>query len=188
MVFTEDDVKQLLQESLTLAQAEPDKGNSAQEINRNKSQSWVKALAEQFRSRYQGDPSIHVFSQDSYSNRRDFGLNELLHDIVVCRVGEVASAKHRKTLYFIKETIWQVESELARNSRQALIDFSKLVLGSAHNKLFVGPQVSKVKPFLDVLKPAARACRGSVYISLIPHPDNWKSGEGSVKLWLYKQD
>lgn len=188
MVFTEDDVKQLLQESLTLAQAEPEKGNSVQEINRNKSQSWVRVLAEQFRNHYQGDPDIRVFSKDNYSNRRDFGLNELLYDIVVCRVGEVASVKHRKTLYFIKEAIWQVESEFARNSRQALVDFNKLVLGSAHNKLFVGLQVSKVKPFLDVLKPATRACHGNVFISLIPHPDNWGGTEGSVKLWMYKQD
>jgi len=105
MVFTEDDVKQLLQETLTLAQAEPIKGNSVQEINRNKSQSWVTVLAEQFRNRYQGDPDIRVFSKDNYSNRRDFGLNELLYDIVVCRVGEVESAKHRKTLFFIDEDI-----------------------------------------------------------------------------------
>lgn len=77
-----------------------------------------------------------------------------------------------------------VESEFARNSRQALIDFNKLVLGSAHNKLFIGPQVSEVEPFVNVLKPAARACTGNVYIALIPHPAKWKGAKWPMLLIL----
>lgn len=49
MELTEQDIKQLLQDSLTLAQAEPDKGKSLQEINQNRSRSWVNTLAEQLK-------------------------------------------------------------------------------------------------------------------------------------------
>jgi hypothetical protein len=190
MVFTEQDVKQLLQEALKQAQSKPDKGNTIQQINMNRSQYWVKALAEQFQKRYEGDSEIRVFSKTDPSNRKDFGLNELLHDVVVCRVGEVASSTHKKKLYYIKDTIWQVESEFAHDNRQALIDFNKLVLGSAQNKLFIGSQGRKGKEdsLLNVLKPAARVCTGHVYIALIPHPAKWKDINGSVKLWSMKAD
>jgi hypothetical protein len=187
MEMTGNDIKQFIQSSFTAARAEPDEGDSVQEINQSRSRNWVKSLANQLRIHYPNEQGVRVFSKYDDSNRKDFGLNELLHDIVVCRVGDVPSAKHKKTLCFVKETIWQVESEFARDSRQALIDFNKLVLGSAYNKLFIGPQVNKTEQFLNVLKPAARACTGNVYVALIPHPSNWKNASGDVKLWSLKQ-
>ncbi len=183
MVSTEQDVKQFLQEALQQAQSKPDKGETKQKININRSQNWVEALAEQFQKRYEGDSEIRVFSKTDPSNRKDFGLNELLHDVVVCRVGEVESSVRGKTLLFIKEVLWQIESEFARDSRQALIDFNKLVLGSAHNKLFIGPQVRDNNKLIEVLTPAAKMCSGSVYISLIPHPVKWDDTSNNVKLW-----
>ena len=143
MVFTEQDVKKLLREALQKAQSEPDTGKTTQQINQNRSKSWVKALAEQFNMRYEGATDIRVFSKSDYSNRKDFGLNELLHDVVVCRVGEVESSVHKKKLCFIREVLWQVESEFAHNTRSSLIDFNKLVLGSGKNKLFIASQVKK---------------------------------------------
>ncbi len=188
MELTEQDIKQLLQESLVLAQAEPDKGDSTQKRNQNRSRSWVSILAAQLKAQYSTNSDIRVFSKYDKANRKDFGLNELLYDIVVCRVDEVASSTHKKKLYYIKDTIWQVESEFAHDSRQALIDFNKLVLGSAQNKLFIGSQVRKGKEdlLLNVLKPAARVCTGHVYVALIPHPAKWKDINGSVKLWSMK--
>ncbi|GAI69126.1 unnamed protein product, partial [marine sediment metagenome] len=44
----------------------------------------MKALAEQFKKRYDGDSEIRIFSKSDDSNRKDFGLNELLHDVLVC--------------------------------------------------------------------------------------------------------
>lgn len=82
MVFTEQDIKQLLQEALQQAQSGPDTGEATQKINLNRSQSWVKALAEQFNKRYEGDTDIRIFTKSDYSNRKDFGLNELLYDIL----------------------------------------------------------------------------------------------------------
>jgi len=188
MVFTEQDVKQLLQEALKKAQSEPDAGETTQRINSNRSRYWLKALAEQFQKRYEGDSEIRVFSKTDPSNRKDFGLNELLYDVVVCRVSEVESSVRGKKLLFIKEVLWQVESEFAHNSRSTLVDFNKLVLGSAQNKLFIGSQGRKGKEdsLLNVLKPAARVCAGHVYVALISHPAKWKDINGSVKLWSMK--
>jgi hypothetical protein len=189
MVFTELDVKQLLQEALKQAQLAPDKDNTIQKINQNRSLIWVKALAEQFKKRYEGDPEIRVFTKSNYSNRKDFGLNELLHDIMVCRIGEVESSLHKKKLCFIKEVLWQIESEFANNTKSSLVDFNKLVLGSAKFKLFIASQVKKgtENSFLKVLKPAAGYCTGDIYVSMVPHPKNWGNTENVVHLWVFKK-
>ncbi len=189
MVFTEKDVKQLLQEALQQAQSTPDVGETTQKINFKRSRNWVKALAEQFKKSYEGDSEIRVFSKDDPSNRKDFGLNELLYDILVCRVGEVESSVHKKNLCFIKEVLWQVESEFAHDTRSTLIDFNKLVLGSGCNKLFICSQVKKgnENSFLSVLQPAAGYCTGDVYVSMIPHPSKWVDIDNDVHLWVFKK-
>ena len=189
MVFTEQDVKQLLQEALQQAQSEPDTGETTKKINFNRSQYWVKALAEQFKKRYEGDTDIRIFTKSDYSNRRDFGLNELLYDILVCRVGEVESSLHKKRLCFINEVLWQVESEFAHNTRSVLIDFNKLVLGSGRNKLFIASHVKRgtENSFLSVLKPAAGYCMGDVYVAMIPHPSKWVDAVNDVHLWVFKK-
>ncbi|MFC1939931.1 hypothetical protein ACFLXO_04520 [Chloroflexota bacterium] len=189
MVFTDQDVKQLLQEALQQAQSQHDKGNTTQQINMNRSQCWVEALAEQFKKRYEGDSEIRVFSKSDPSHRKDFGLNEMLYDILVCRVGEVESSIHKKKLCFIKEVLWQVESEFAQNSRSTLVDSNKLVLGSGKNKLFTCSQVRKGKEnsFLSVLQPAAKYCTGDVYVCMVPHPSKWVNGDIDVHLWIFKK-
>jgi len=131
---------------------------------------------------------VRVFSKHNPSHRKDFGLNEFLFDILVCRVDTVESAIHKKTLYYIREVMWQVESELAQDSRQALIDFNKLVLGSADNKLFVGSQVSDNASFLNVLSPTAKVCQGNVFAALIPHPRRWMTEEYCVQVWKFDTD
>ncbi|MFC1985327.1 hypothetical protein ACFLT4_05050 [Chloroflexota bacterium] len=189
MVFINQDVKQLLQEALQQAQSRPDKGNTVQQINMNRSRYWVEALTEQFQKRYEGDSEIRVFSKTDPSNRKDFGLNELLHDVVVCRVDEVKSYVRGKTLLFIKEVLWQVESKFAHDSRKALVDFNKLVLGSGENKLFIGSRVKKgtENSFLSVLRPAAGYCTGDVYVGMIPHPSKWVDTDNAVHLWVFKK-
>jgi len=188
MVFTGQDIKQLLQEALKQAKSKQDKGSTFQQINMNRSSYWVEALAEQFKKSYKGDSEIRIFTKGDYSNKKDFGLNELLHDVLVCKVGEVKSSVHKTKLLFIKEVLWQVESEFANNNRSTLLDFNKLVLGSGKNKLFTCSQVRKgqEKKFLDVLKPAAGYCTGDVYVGMIPHPSKWVGSDNDVHLWVFK--
>ena len=189
MVFTGPNVKLLLQETLQQSKSYPDNGKTTQRINMYRSQNWVKALAEQFKKRYDGDSEIRIFSKNDDSNRKDFGLNELLHDVLVCKVDGVESYVHKKKLYFIKEVLWQVESEFARNTRSLLVDFNKLVLGSAKNKLFIASQVKKgtENSFLKVLKPAAAYCTGDVYVGMIPHPGDWADTQDDIHLWVFQK-
>ena len=95
----------------------------------------------------------------------------------------------KKKLYFIKEVLWQVESEFARDSRSALMDFNKLVLGSGKNKLFICSQVKRgtENSFLGILQPAAGYCTGDVYVSMVPRPSMWVNLDNDVHLWVFKK-
>lgn len=155
-------------------------------LHQLRSRKWVESLADQFRSAFPGDDLIRVFSKGHDRNRCDFGINELLYDVLVCRTDKVTSCQQGKVLRFIQEALWQVESEFARDSGEALADFNKLVLGSARNKLFIGPHVHNPQAFLNVLIPPAKACSGSVFAALVPHPDSWDQPTNhKVDLWQF---
>ena len=180
-------VKELVQLSFNEARAKNIFADTDQLLHRQRSRAWVDALSTRLHYMYGDDELVRVFWRGNDSNRADFKLNELLHDICVCKVETVASARHRKPLFYVCDVLWQVESELARDSRQALIDFNKLVLGSAKNKLFVGPLVRDTDPFIQVFRPAAKVCSGNVYLALVPHPDDWANSD-EVRVWEFKND
>jgi hypothetical protein len=133
----------------------------------------VKFLAAGFRNFYSSDKSIRVFSRDFDRNRKYINLNELLYDVCVCRLELVPPDLHAKNLYYVKEALWQVESEFSNNRKHALVDFSKLIIGCAENKLFIGQQVNNINSFLDILLQPARECSGRVFLCLLPHPKRW---------------
>jgi hypothetical protein len=145
-----------------------------------RSRQFVEALVAALRKSYIGDPSVVVLSKFHLQNRNRFGLNELLYDISVCDTATTLSAHQGKELTYVRKCLWSVESEFARDTRQAIFDFNKLVMSSADNKLFVGPQVTKNKAFLATLGPVADSCSGSVTVALIPHPAKWVQGAQEV--------
>lgn len=188
MELSDRDIQRLIQESYDVARAKRDADGSLQIKHQRRSQNWVEVLADGFKEHFRDDPEIAVFSKHDPSHIGDFGLNELLYDILVCRVGEVESAKQKKRLYYIREAIWQIESEFAEDSRQALIDFNKLVIGRAKNKLFVGTQVSDNTSYLNVLASPARICQNigdRVYAVLLPHPRDWNHSN-SILMWRFE--
>ena len=81
----------------TLRQTEeaqiPD-GKSEGRIHRDRSGAWVNCLGKGFRKHYQ-DEDQRVFWKQNESNTEQFGLNELLFDVSVCRVGKVKSVHAR---------------------------------------------------------------------------------------------
>lgn len=151
-------------------------------IHRQRSQRFVALLARALRGAHE-DPNIevmsmHLFEDDSDSVRqvrKQFGMQELLFDIVVFQKGETIT-NGGEILSYVRKGLWIVESELAKDSRQALHDFNKLVLGSSVNKLFVGPLVapSERGGYLNALRAAAIECEGNLYVALIPHPETWE--------------
>ncbi|WKZ32492.1 MAG: hypothetical protein QY316_11330 [Thermodesulfobacteriota bacterium] len=163
--------------------------------NRQRSKNFVEMLAENFDNEYKRykkhkSEKIIVFSRGCRKNRCSFGLNELLHDIAVCSVSKSKAPKQKKVkLSYITRVYWQVESEFARDSKQAIIDFNKLVLGSADNKLFVGSLVKNnskakdsvmCKKFMKTLAKPAGACRGNIYAAFLPHPSEWKADSAPI--------
>jgi hypothetical protein len=176
------DVQALIERALHAARAEQPAAANPMALHAGRSHAFVRALADELRDRYH-DPDIVSLCKYDDRDQARLGMRELLHDISVCRVAPVESAAQSRTLWYVVDALWQVESELARDSRQALIDFNKLVLGSAHHKLFVGPQVADPEAFLAVLRPAAARCVGQVFAALIPHPDRWDVAGTDVRVW-----
>ena len=129
--------------------------------------------------------SFRVFWSDNLENERDFGLKEFLFDISVCEVAMTESAFRGRQLSLVRNAVWQIESEFAKNSREALYDFGKLVMGSAQNKLFIAPLVSREEEFLRVLREPASFCSGSVSLAMVPHPNDWPQPVGHLKLWRF---
>jgi hypothetical protein len=163
----------ILQAAFEAARSEPRHEVTPQALHAARSRAWVDALGVELRRVYADDDTVRVFTKGDRSNRRDFGLTELLYDVCVCRVAPVPSAAQGKTLWYVREPLWQVESEFAKNSFEALKDFNKLVLGAAPTKVFVGPQVHDEEAFIGVLLPAAMRCSGTVHCVLVPHPSEW---------------
>lgn len=176
------EVRALVERALQKARAESLAATEPIELHAGRSRAFVRALADELRDRH-GDPDIVSLCKYDDRDRARIGMRELLHDVSVCRVAPVQSAAQGKTLWYVADALWQVESELARDSRQALIDFNKLVLGSARYKLFVGPQVADAEAFVGVLRPAAARCVGQVFAALIPHPDSWDHARPDVQVW-----
>ena len=179
-------IKNLILKSYSEAKAVNIKAKSDGERNRQRSSKWVKTLADNFSNAY--GEAIKVFSKGCRKNRGDFKINELLHDITVCSVAKVAAIKPNKKLSYITKVHWQIESEFAKNSREAVIDFNKLVLGSADNKLFIGPIVKDHDKFMETLAAPARMCSGNVYATFLPHPSEWDDTHVRPKVYQFVGD
>ncbi len=178
-------LKDLIFSSFKEAKKAQDSDLTPQDLHRKRSQEWVKVLARNFRKCYSNqDNKVKVFSKDFGEYRAEFKVNELLYDIAVCRTGETPSAQKGTLLTYIQEALWVVESEMARDSHEAIIDFSKLVMGSAQNKLFIGPKVNNQGNFNKVLLAPAGHCCGNVYLAIIPHPEDWGKRDDEPEVFI----
>ena len=98
----------------------------------------------------------------------------MLFDIAVCSVSTTPSRQRKaQDLEFIAQCHWQIESEFNRtNTREIIVDMSKLVMGSAENKLFVAAHRSR-EDILEQCSEIAGRCTGRVYFCFVSHPDDW---------------
>lgn len=150
-------------------------------VHREWSQHFVLCLADRLRRSFNSARTA-VMSKDLLRDqpevrnriRKQFGMYELMFDVVAFKYEEI-SASNGESLAYASKCLWIVESEMAKDSRQALYDFNKLTLGSSENKLFIGPIVAHEKrsAYLASLGAAARHCEGHLYLALIPHPGDW---------------
>jgi hypothetical protein len=174
-------VEGLVGRALRAAIRQPLSASTKGALHAARSRTFVACLGDELGALYADEPDVRSFSKHNEDNRAELGTNELLFDVTVCRTATVPSASGRKVLRYVREPLWHVESELARDSQQALYDFNKLVLGAAPQNLFVGPLVSDPDAYVDVLRPPAERCMGRVFVALIPHPAEWGASDGSVR-------
>jgi len=169
-------IKQIVTEAFEAAKQKAVDATTDQERNRQRSIIWVESLASAFREYYQIKDNYRVFSKyyEDIETRKDFGLNELLYDISVCKINYTESPKHKTKLAYIEKALWLVESEMAKDTRQLVYDFNKLLIGDAENKLFVGPINTYNKEQIEIFKKIALNCKGNVWVAMIPHPGEWK--------------
>lgn len=152
---------------------------SMQSLHQRRSGEWVRCLAHELTTLVKDEGDVRVLYRNNEANREDFGLNELLYDVCICRTNQHPSARGGRSLRYVAEALWLVESEFARDSFQAVKDFNKLVIGYAANKLFIGPRLGATDEpaYLAALLPVARASAdngaSSVYTALVPHPGEW---------------
>ena len=179
------DIKQIIDDSFDSALIKPVAETTELKINRQRSINWVESLADTFRKVNQKKDNIRVFSKYHDENRKDFGVNELLYDISVCKINYTESPKNKTKLGYIEKALWLIESEMAKDTRQLVYDFNKLVIGDAENKLFVGPSSEEIEKFIPKLGTIARNCNGFLYLCLIPHPEKWGTGSNKPKVWKF---
>lgn len=158
-------------------------------VNHEASGVWLDCLGKEFQGYYR-DKDQRVFWKGNNGNRGQFGLNELLFDISVCRIEEVPSIRKGTQLPFVSDCHWQVESELNdSNSREITKDFSKLVMGQSENKLFISSYQGDAQ--LEVRRmcsPMARRCTGKLHLCFIDHPRNWEGMPEAPVLFRWKEE
>jgi hypothetical protein len=181
------DIKPLLLAALNDALACPDSGKSKGAIHHNRSKAFVEALAEHLREAYRNRPDVYVLSRGCSQYRAQFGLNELLYDILVCEAGTAKSLCCGSDITHVIRALWAIECEFATDLRKAMQDFNKLVIAASESKLFIGPQVTDEFSFLESLLPAAVYCSSGTSAALVPHPAAWRTGAPDVHLYVFDE-
>lgn len=188
--MTEFDVKEMIAKAWKAAW-ESSKG----EDNRERSATWVDALARELKRFYKSDDgNVRAFWKGRKDS--DFKLNELLFDIAVCDTEETESIEQQKVLRFVSRCLWLVESELANDSREIIVDLSKLVMGCSEFKLFVAgvpllntpSRSEREAKILEMCEKVADRCSGTLYFCFIPYPSVWQeldADEYGPSVWLW---
>ena len=176
-------LREVLNEAWKRARQGAKDGSDKRKQNAERSKKWVDELAAGFCKKYPREYANgsrktrhRVFWIRGKDNKKHFRRNEFLFDLMVCSVSETESLqRHSNRLEFIDRCHWQVESEFnRRDTRELIIDMSKLVLGSAENKLFVAAhRESKRKELRGICGAIASRCDGNVYLAFVAHPDEW---------------
>lgn len=159
--------------------------------NRARSQNFVTILAAEIRN---ACPAATVFSRDWKDNKAEFKVNEMLFDVHACETDTLTTVKGLRIKY-ISRSLIQIESEFAKDNREAAIDFSKLVVGSAPLKVFIGSKTATPEGTRDALLPVARVAAASgadVLGVFLPHPSAWNVGgdfdPNDVEAFCFQQD
>ena len=179
-------IKQLINTSFNDATKSMVMGTSPQALARARERVWIKTLSAHLGEALD-EADSRVFSAYQRGNADDFGSEQLLYDIQVCRVGITTTAdKKKEEIHYIQASLWQIETNFSREIHQAVYAFNRLVTGNSENKLFIGAQLKTGRDtFIGTLKASATACSGTVYLALIPHPNDWDDDDYALDVWQF---
>lgn len=197
MQLTKEDLKKAIDKAWNQAiqtpidcNVTPDK--RAQIVHSTRSKEWVNCLAKEFDRTFSDRNGYRVFWKGNGCNRASFIKNEFLFDVMVARISDLESLHGKSNrLKYITACEWAIESELnTTDSRQIIVDMSKLVLAAAKNKLFVASHRSDdlENKILAQCGKIAKCCSGKVYFCFIDHPREWQNEPDLPCLYEWKKD
>ena len=162
-------------------------GTSPRALARARERAFVKALAERLQDCFAQD-DVRVFSAYGRRNVDDFGSEQLLFDIAVCRAAYGQTAERTpEDFVYIAETLWAIELNFEREWRAALYAINRLNVGAAANMLLIAAQPKSAREsFIESLKAPFAApadAGGERYLSLVPHPAEWDETDDSPETW-----
>ena len=177
-------IQDILRDSYHQSQKALVMGTSPQSLARARERAFVKSLAAQFEARYAAQ-NCRVFSVYGRGNRADFGSEQLLFDIEVCRAAAATSAhRHQQSFFVVTEALWQVAIDLSRDWRQVVYAMNRLRCGAAANKLVIAAAPKDAPDsFLKTLAQACPGDDGAFYLATMPHPRDWEEDDGRLELW-----
>ena len=177
-------IRRVIDESFAGATKALVMGTSPGALARARERAFVKSLVDQLQSEFAGD-DIRVFSQYGRGNRRDFGAEQLLSDICVCRIGAgQTGGRQNQDFVYVAEVLAQVEIELSREWRREIQALNRLISGSAAEKLLVAALPSRdSSASLKTLQAPFAAIPGAASLALIPRPADWDAAESSPEVW-----
>ena len=183
------DISRVIEKSFHAARNALVMGTSAASLARARERAFVKAVTAQFADAF-ADEDVRVFSPFARANRDDFGTEQLLFDIEICRVALAeAGGRQADQFAFVSSALWQIEIEFSLDWRDAIVALNRLSCGGAENKLLItARRKSGQDDFLATAQPVASACAGQVYLALITHPRDWDDGDGSVDVLRLDED
>ncbi len=193
-------------EILSIAKEEGNSGQksydelkSDQWKHRKLSQSWVKYLSfslEKYHREREKNKNIYAFpSKFDLKEKLGIKQSEFLFDISVGLYKSFKSKKFESSkkvlpIYYQSKPIWQIESELAENTREIAIDFSKLLAGNADYAMMVSPEGKEKRDYYmnemkKMLESNVSLGRKILYFLILPHPRDWvnKKREWSLHNW-----
>lgn len=159
-------------------------GTSKRSLARARERSFTKALIAQLLREFDGDDH-RVFAKAQRGNAADFGANQLLHDIAVCRIGAGETAERKsEDFHFIAQALWQIEIDFSREWRQTLYAINRLNCGAAAHKLLITSRLARSQSqFLNTLRAPSAAADGALYLAFVPHPADWDEDATSPQMW-----
>ena len=177
-------VARLIEYSFSEATKALTMGTSQRSLARARERAFTKALIAQLRLEFEG-ADHRVFATTQRGNAADFGANQLLHDIAVCRIGFGKTAERKsEEFHFIAQALWQIEIDFSREWRKSLYAINRLNCGAAADKLLITSKLARSqKQFLDTLRAPSAAVAGTLYLAFVPHPADWDDDAGASQVW-----